>query len=219
MIWWLKSSAVEPGKRLTLTRRPCPHKSSSTIPFNTELPTIIVVQIGYWLLFTDSSFSPASLQTLCLYLWYSSFFFFLNSLSCSSIEAFVVVFLISPFLFSQISFERRFDLLSWLCYLWSYLGTFTLWVTKLELMLPFSFLLLLSSFEKLYCLSSWICYCSFDLGSVSQSATVFEDVVKSFSKLIMGTGWISRLSLPNFLISSRNVLIVLILQYNSAFKT
>ena len=68
MIWWLKSSTVDPGKRLTLTRRPYPHNFSSTILFSIESPTMTVVPIGHWSFFTDLSFSPASLQTLCLYL-------------------------------------------------------------------------------------------------------------------------------------------------------
>ena len=57
--WWLESSTVEPEKRLTLTRRPCPHNFSSTIPFSIESPTMTVVPIGHWLFFTDLSFSPA----------------------------------------------------------------------------------------------------------------------------------------------------------------
>ena len=175
---WLKSSTVEPEKCLTLTRRPFPHNFSSTLPFSIELPAMTVVLIGHQLLF-------------CSYLQYSSFSFLLNSLRCSSIEAFAVVLLLSPLLFSQSSFEQLFGLSTWLCCLWSYLGTFTLSVDKTELVLPFSFLFSLSSFEEMYCFLLWLCCCSSDFGSVSLSVTVFGDVLKSFSKLIMGTGWIS----------------------------
>ena len=68
IIWWFKSSTVEPGKRLTLNRRPCPHNFSSTIASSIESPRMTVVLIGHWSVFTDLSFSPAPLQTLCLYL-------------------------------------------------------------------------------------------------------------------------------------------------------
>ena len=52
MIWWLKSSTVEPEKRLTLTRRPFPYNFSFTIPFRTESATMTAVPIRQWSLLT-----------------------------------------------------------------------------------------------------------------------------------------------------------------------
>ena len=115
MIWWVKSPTVEPGKRLTLTSSPCPHKFSTTIPFSIESPTMAVVPISHWSFSADLFFSPVSLLTLCLYFSYSSFFSCLNSLSCSSIDAFVVLLLLSPLLYSHSLFEWFFCLSSWLC--------------------------------------------------------------------------------------------------------
>ena len=67
MIWWVKSPTVEPGKRLTLTRSPCPHKFSTTIPFSIESPTMAVVPISQIVFCWFICFTSITANTLFIF--------------------------------------------------------------------------------------------------------------------------------------------------------